>query len=75
MNKWQQEREVMEELLAQEREGLMRCVGKNAQGEDLWELTEPGRRLAMEEMREEFGIWTPVVLFFMRIWRRFGPVW
>jgi hypothetical protein len=49
MNRWQQHRTIMEELLRRERAGLVRQVGGR------WHLTPLGRQKALEEMRETMG--------------------
>jgi hypothetical protein len=51
MNRWQQQRAVMDELLRMEKAGEVR---QNADGK--WEQTELGRQVALQQLREDYGI-------------------
>jgi hypothetical protein len=55
MNKWQQERAVMDELLRMEAAGEVRQNPDSG----TWETTELGRKVAFEQMKEDFGILAP----------------
>jgi hypothetical protein len=61
MNKWEQQRAVMDELLRMEEAGEVR---QNADGK--WETTELGRQVALQQMKEDFGILAPLVRLFDR---------
>ena len=52
MNRWQQERAVMDELLRMEEAGEVRQNPDMANGR----LTELGRQVAFEQMKEDYGI-------------------
>jgi hypothetical protein len=68
MNKWQQERAVVDEMLRMEQAGEVRYVGKNARGGHLGAL---GKQRAFDEMKEDFGIFAPLV----RLWDRVKAWW
>ena len=65
MNKWEQQRAVTAELLRMEAAGEVR---QNADGR--WEQTELGREVAFTQMKEDFGVWAPLVRLLdrMRAW-------
>jgi hypothetical protein len=52
MNKWQQERAVMDELLRMEEAGEVRQNPDTGK----WETTELGRQVVFEQMQEDYGI-------------------
>jgi hypothetical protein len=63
MNKWQQERAVMDELLRMEEAGEVRQNPDTGQRE----TTELGRQVVFEQMQEDFGIWAPLVRLLDRV--------
>jgi hypothetical protein len=67
LNEWEQQRAVMDEMLRMEREGLVRCLGKDEEGIDRWENTELLKPVVLAEMKEEFGVWAPLVRLFDRL--------
>jgi hypothetical protein len=62
MNRWQQERAVMDELLRMEEAGEVR---QNADGK--WEQTELGREVALQQLKEDYGIWAPLIRLLYRV--------
>jgi hypothetical protein len=62
MNKWEQQKVILDELLRQEKAGE---VKQNADG--TWTTTEYGRQVALQQMREDFGALAPLVRLFDRV--------
>ena len=63
MNKWEQQRAVLDELLRMEAAGEVRQNPDTGQ----WETTEYGLQVAFEQMKQDFGALAPLVRLFDRI--------
>ena len=66
MNRWQQQRMIIDEHIR------MEDAGEAIQGDDgKWQLTPLGRQRALQEMKEDFGILAPIVRLLDRVkaWR------
>ena len=57
MNKWEQQRAVLDELLRMEEAGEVRQNPETGQ----WETTEFGLQVAFQQMKEDFGMLAPIV--------------
>ena len=56
----------MDELIRMEAAGEVRQNPNTGQ----WETTEFGRQVALQQMKEDYGIWAPIVRLFdrVRVW-------
>jgi hypothetical protein len=63
MNRWEQQKAILDERLRMEAAGEVRQNPDTGQ----WETTEYGLQVAFKQMKEDFGIWASLVRLFDRL--------